>query len=624
MLGGVLTLIRVWGFAMTQNSLMDEGEYLLKGHLFVTGHYWPFQEYGVWTNQMPLAFLIPGWVQMIFGVGIRTGRGYALVLNALILLGLWFLARRVAFIARQEKSVAGEWLAAGAIWVYALNTATLKMYSTATSQVLITCMLMGILLLISGNDRPLWQLVLGGILSGVMLMTRLNLAPALPLIIGYIFWQHGKRAGAWAVVGMGVTIGIGHAIFWPGILRAWAAWTPGPFSTLLASWRPPEGQPFWNPTGDLDSRVLSFLFAIRYHFVAMCGLFGVVLWEWGWKEPVARRAAVFLSALFLVLLAAHAWASLGVHKQTDNALGNDYCIFCFPVYTSFFSILGVLLAVMWLASWPPITSRLKEAVSLVGVILLTVGVGYGAYQDIGETMARWRIPRLKTLMFSGEAAPGIPLWDFLDSRFQIGFDVSKKIIPTFAGLLVGIVIILIAFWLQKRLSGQVPGRNDSAGVFALVILLVVGAIISPTVVLGGGYTNYDCSGNVIAAYEAAGAHLAQYIPAHSTVYWQGSLSSAPLVYLDSPQILPGQINLDYTLRLSGADDAHLRFGFWTNTLAQNWLAQSDYVIVSERYYQGWLRDELENPIRFVEIPSTEPLAPCDSNSALRIFETRQP
>jgi hypothetical protein len=618
-LGGLLSLVRVWGFALTQNSLMDEGEYLLKGYLFVTRQYWPFQEYGIWTNQMPFAFLIPGWVQMIFGVGIQTGRGYALVLNALILIALWFVARQVVFIFRQEKLVVGEWLAAGAVWVYALNTAALKMYSTTTSQVLITCMLVGILLLILGEKRPLWQLILAGMLSGAMLLTRLNLVPALPFIAGYIFWQHGKRAGMWATSAMILTIALGHAIFWPGILRAWAAWVPPPFSTFLAPWRPPEGIPFWNPIGDIDSRVLSFLFAIRYHFVAFLGLFGVIVWGWRWKQPVQQRAAVFLAALFFALLAAHAWASLGSHQQTDNALGNDYCVFCFPVYTSFFSILGILLVVMWLASWPWTANRIQDGLTAVGVLLLTSGVGYGAYKDIGGAITHWRIPRLKTLLSSGEPVPGIPLWDFLDSRFQIGFEVSKKVLPTLAGMLVGIAVGVFAFWLHKRLVGR--GERVSVGAISLAVLLFTGAIASPGKALGGGYTNYDCSGNVIAAYESAGAHLAGIIPPHSTVYWQGSLSSAPLVYLDTPQILPGQINLDYTLRLSGSDDAHLRFGFWTETLAQDWLARADYAIVAERYYQGWLREALENPTLFIELPSTAPLAPCNDASYLRVFHS---
>lgn len=617
LLGGFLALARVWGFTQTQNSLMDEGEYLLKGLFFVTGQYRPFQDYGVWTNQMPLAFLIPGWVQQIFGVGIQTGRGYAFTLNALILIGLFFLARRVARMAGQGPTSAA-WLAAGAVWAYALNTAILKMYSTTTSQVLITAMLVGILLLILGENRPFWQIVLGGGLSGMMLMTRLNLAPALPFILGYIFWQHGKRAGFAAVGGMALPILIGHAAFWPGILRAWAAWVP---LRALAPWRPPDGQPFWSPVGDWDSRVLSFLFAIRYHFVALVGLLGGVVWGWNWKTLVARRAALFLSALFLILLAAHAWASLGIHAQTDNALGNDYCIFCFPVYTSFFSILGLLLGVLWLASHPWTAHRWQDFLAGLGVLVLTTGVGYGAYKDIGETIARWRIPRMKTFFASGTSEPGIPLWDFLDTRFHLSFELSKRVLPTLAGAVVGGALILLAFWLSRQV-GRMMGTRASVGAGALTGLLALGLVLSPTKVLGAGYTNYDCRANVIASYEAGGKHLAEIIPAHARVYWEGSLSSVPLLYLDAPQLLPGQINLDYTLRLSGVDDDHLRFGFWTETLAQNWLAQADYAIVAERYYKGWLRDALDDPTRFVELTPTAPLAPCDENSALHIFQAQ--
>jgi hypothetical protein len=54
-------------------STLDEGNYLYKGWLFVTGVIQPFQPYGVWTNKMPLAFLIPGAAQALFGPGLLTG-----------------------------------------------------------------------------------------------------------------------------------------------------------------------------------------------------------------------------------------------------------------------------------------------------------------------------------------------------------------------------------------------------------------------------------------------------------------------------------------------------------------------------------------------------------------------
>src|SRR5436190_18535381 len=63
--------IELWRYAHIQFSVLDEGLYLYKGWLYATGEYAPFQDYGPWTNQMPLAFLIPGWVERIFGPGLQ-------------------------------------------------------------------------------------------------------------------------------------------------------------------------------------------------------------------------------------------------------------------------------------------------------------------------------------------------------------------------------------------------------------------------------------------------------------------------------------------------------------------------------------------------------------------------
>jgi hypothetical protein len=140
-----------------------------------TGQYWPFQDYGPWTNHMPLAFLIPGYAQVLFGPGLRTGRYLAVFLAALMLLGLWITVRRMG----------GRWWAAGALVAVALNPAGIKIYSLAISEVLIACMLVWVLALILGEDRPTWQVILGSFLAGLVGLSRLNLVPAVPVIFAY-------------------------------------------------------------------------------------------------------------------------------------------------------------------------------------------------------------------------------------------------------------------------------------------------------------------------------------------------------------------------------------------------------------------------------------------------------
>ena len=75
------------GYAFTQISTIDEGLYQYKGYLFATGIYQPFQEYGPRTLYGPSAYLIPGYVQLVFGPSLLTGRLFGVITGILALVG---------------------------------------------------------------------------------------------------------------------------------------------------------------------------------------------------------------------------------------------------------------------------------------------------------------------------------------------------------------------------------------------------------------------------------------------------------------------------------------------------------------------------------------------------------
>ena len=56
----LIFLVQIWIYASNRKSSLDEGAYLYKGFLFVSGQYRIYQEYGPWSNHMPFSFLIPG------------------------------------------------------------------------------------------------------------------------------------------------------------------------------------------------------------------------------------------------------------------------------------------------------------------------------------------------------------------------------------------------------------------------------------------------------------------------------------------------------------------------------------------------------------------------------------
>ena len=163
-IGGIFYFIQSVISAHTQLSYLDEGAYLLKGFLFATGKYWPFQDFGPWTNHMPLSFLVPGWVQVLFGPGLRTGRYLAVFLSLLMLVGIWILGRRLG----------GVWWAAALVWYFAINGPAIKTYSVMGSQGLVACILVWILVLVLGPGRKFWQVIIGTFLAGILLLTRIN------------------------------------------------------------------------------------------------------------------------------------------------------------------------------------------------------------------------------------------------------------------------------------------------------------------------------------------------------------------------------------------------------------------------------------------------------------------
>ena len=625
--GGIVYLAQSWYYTHWLDSVLDEGAYLLKGFLFVQGVYTPFQDYGPLTNHMPLSFLIHGVVQALFGPGLRPARYFVILIGLLILAGLWVLIRRFR----------GDWWAAAAVWVIAINPAMIKMYSVATSQVLIACMLVWVLVLVLGEDRKLWQLIVGTVLAGVIIMTRINLAPVLPFVLLYIFWQHGKRAAVWATVAGVSVVTVGHAFFWPGILKIWTYWLPESLTPFLDPWREPDAVRYWDPHLDFYSRALSFFHGFRFHFVALMS--AALTWLFwpkrsAWRNQDDFRIVVILSGLLLVLGGMHAYASLGL----------NYCVFCFPIYLSFFDILGVII---FLIALPHLTHRIslarQGAIGLLILVMLT-GIGFSAFSNFkaaSEEFLEQPVPRMRSL----QILPGtIELGALIENRFGATTQTQIRYVPAVAGFVIGLIILILAVAVISPILRHRISTPPSPGAVALFLTILLGFVFSPTIVLGNGFQTYDCgqaenelvdpnaverladtatensSQDVIQSYEAVGRYLAEIIPPGSKVYWRGVLSAVPLLYLENPQLYPSQINLDYTIYLTGNDEDLERYGFWSDSLGKRWLQEADYILVAERYFKDWLEVTLLDESKYRELPPSSSVAPCNARSFLHIFE----
>jgi hypothetical protein len=628
LLGGAAYLVQSWVYAHTQSSVMDEGLYQVKGWLFVRGLYEPFQDFGPLTNHMPLAFYIPGVVQNIFGPGIRAGRYLSIVLGVVMLVGVWILVRRFA----------SRWWAAAAIWMIAVNPMLLKMYSVGVSQVIIACMLVWVLVLSLGRDRTAWQLIAASVLAAAMWMTRINLAPVLLLLIVYIAWEYGwKRALNCGIAGF-LAVALVHALFWPGILRLWAAWLPSSITPFLDAWREVGGGGlFWTPEFDALSRVRSLIQGMQFHFMGIGGAMAAwLLWRprRDWSSDPKFKAAVFLSALLVSLFLLHAWASVGL----------DYCVYCLRRYLGFFSLLGILLLVLVLSEGIGAQGRVRRGMTyaiLTGVVILLVfevGLVFDPLNYILETP----VPRVQNMAIQpGFTTLGIVLlnkFGLARGDFAHYFqNLGVHRIPWWVYAALVLAAIFLAAYLVMR-SRQARSRTPylSHAVLSLLVLLGAGFILSPTQLLGAGYDSYDCQMDVIESYERAGEELSDRIQPGAQIFWKGGNSPLPLLYLPEAKIYPAQLNGDYTFRIGGDPPEIARRSLWNQALAEEWWRESDIILIEERFYDEWrtespalkegeafysgLLDEIVGSDQYNEHEPTSPVLPCSSDSFIRIFE----
>ena len=599
-LGALLYLIQAWRYAHTTIPGLDEGSYLFKGYLYLHGIYKPFQPYGPLTNKAPLAFLIPGFAQYIFGTGLRTGRYFAIFLGLLAILGTWITARRWA----------GNWLAMATVWVFALSPTIIKIHAITASEVIISCMLAWMCVFVLAEERTLWQIVLGSIFGVCAVLTRQNMIVVLPLLVLYVFWQHGKQKGIAALVTCIVIFLAVHIYYWPNILTIWAPWLPKSITPFLDPVRLPEDAvPVWNPSNDFWNRVISFLQGIRYHFIpavgSMLALIFLARRQRDWKTDPAMRAAVFLALLYFSLFTLHAWAAVASQYESYS------CVYCFTPYLTFFDPLGIILSVIAIVTlWKRESSRTQLVFLILLVLILSAGIGLSSFDNIGASILNLPVPRIS----EGQFLPGAAtLVGFITNKFGLSLSLIKRYLASAFGLGTGLGVLLIAFVIARRMKNT---QHSPGFVFVLInVFLAMGLLLSP--VLNVSLSQTDCEQDILSANEKLGAHLSRVIPAGSLVYWDGGLSFVPMVYVPNVHIFPPQINSAYSYRKGGDPDTIFRFSHWNSELKSQWMNDADIFIIESKRYLSW-KDFL-NPQKFEEYekPTTDPS--CEDGSGLRIF-----
>jgi hypothetical protein len=600
MAGAFVYVLHAFYLARTKTSFLDEGLYLYKGYLFATGQQTPFADYGLWTNHAILSFLIPGYIQKWFGPGLDTGRYFMIFVSLFMLLGLWVFARRWG----------NAWWAAGAVWVMALNPAEIKIHTLALSEGLVAALLVWILVLTIGEKRPLWQILLGAALTAPLVLTRENMAFVPPMLFLYIIWQHGWKPGLLAALCAGVLFVAGNAFYFPDNLKFWATRVTGFLERMMLDWKMPNPgivEELAEPEeSNLYRMILYFWLTFRLHFVSLVSALVVwLLWPFhGFQAMTERmRAAIFLTALLLVLYVAHIQA----------AFFGEFCVSCILLYVGYFDILGLMLLVIAVPFLLKELSPLRRWIVFAVMALVVVGIGFSSHEDLSADFARIMIERMdkvyvwNALLFVTKLPP------------LLLFRVSFVLLVSFLVVVVGGIALRLIY---RRLNG---GRDAGRriGNVALSLFLIAGLILSPTKVLGAGSDFFACDGtDVLTSYEEAGLELSAVIEPGSTIYWEGRLL-AIFLYMPDVKIYAPQMNHVHSYLVGGDADTLLRFSKWNDELARKWLAEADYVLFqsSELVY---LNDQILESGDYVKVMSTPKAERCRWQSVINVYRRVEP
>lgn len=593
-------IILAFTYAHQLPPRVDEGSFLIKGYYFITGRYTPFQDYGPWTNNMPLAYYIPGLAQALFGAGLKTGRYFAIFLTGLNLAGIWILLKRLR----------SKWWALLGVLVLVINPAVIRIYVQTISEGVVACLLTWSLVFLIGEKRRLWQIAAGAFLCALTTLTRQNMVILLPFAVVYAFWLHGKKAGWLALAFTATPFIIVHLIFYPQILNLWLPWLPGFIKNLLKiEVIAGGGQQVWSPAASWLTRITSFFMAFRYHFAILFGVFLAIVMlpvrTW-WKDHHERRTVLLLVILFAVFFVLHAWASLA----------KNYCVFCFPTYITFFLPIGVLISVLVFSNLSEKRQRLPAILIALLILLIIPGLFLGSLETVGRWVMALPFPRLK----GGQILPGsVPLWSIFGNRFGLEYEKLLLIIPPIFGFAIAVALIAMITLIHKFLK---LNKQCNFGFTLAIGVAILGVALAPTFLLGNDKTENTCGGDFMAAFEEAGKQLANVIPAGAKVYWGGESVSTPLLYITGAELHLPQLNGIYSARRGGDRDLLEKAGYFNEASRQAWRESDEYFLIKYSSMRDFWKDFL-NPNYFNEYKPTIPLDPCDPHSSIRIFKRKE-
>ncbi len=624
--GTLVYAVLSWQMSRTLTTLiLDESMYIVKGYFFAIGRYAPYQDYGPLTNHMPLAFMIPGYIQAWFGPGMDTARVFAFLVGLVMLAGVWLAFKRLG----------GRWWAALAVWAFALNPAWMEVFSQGLSQGIVNAFIVWAFVLLLSKQPKTWQLAAASALAALSVMTRINMLPIFGLLVLYIFWQHGWKKGLAAALAGLLVCALVLGSFWPGVLKFISGWVPEGLFGFIEPYRSPwsqvhlpEGFSYlpldWldHPESEQWNGLYALFEGFKFSFIPFLAVISTLAF-WprrrDWKTEFDFKLSALLVVTWLVMAAMHIWVSLS---------GTSCHFFCLAGYFTFFDLLALMLLAVALPNWLKRAPRWRQVLVFIFLFLILAGTLYSAGYRPQVLARNWYtlmdtpIPRISGgKIIAGETGP---LRSIFESVFGLSYYVLVEGLPKLLYWLLIAVFLFGALPLVFRWLRRLLPKDISFAWFAFALLMALGLALGPTPIFYNETNNLRCEDDVTDSHAAVGEVLAALIPPGSHVYW-GVPSNMLLLYLPEIEIYPPQLNttFNYVLGATPAQSAEIyRFGYWDHHLDAQWAAEADYLLIAGDRLKPWQAQIDSGELIVVKV--TAPAETCRGDDTRMILLEHNP
>ena len=189
---------------------LDEGNYSILGYSAVAGIYPMYKDGGPWFPYMPLSFLVPGTVHVLFGKQLYVVRLFSILCGGLAIFFAYQIARRLG----------GRYAALITLWLLVSSVGTIRYYSLGGPVPFCALLVTASVFVLTSRIKSPLREVIAVLCATAALGTRQNMVLSWLVIVLYSSLAQKRASQLVLVMAVGLLSPLTFVIpFWPDIIN---------------------------------------------------------------------------------------------------------------------------------------------------------------------------------------------------------------------------------------------------------------------------------------------------------------------------------------------------------------------------------------------------------------------